>query len=258
MPDGGTLSGGQLTLASGSSQYVTLPSGIVSTLTNFTIEAWVKLNSTANWTRIFDFGDNTTVYMFLTPQDGTTGTLRYAITTASNGGEQQINCDSTLTTGIWHQVAVTLSATTGVLYLDGIPVGTNPSMTLKPLSLGSTVNNYIGKSQWPDPYLDGLIDEFRIYSVALSPAEIAATCALGPDESLSTNSPPINMEMTSSGFMLSWPLASAGFTVQSRTNLDEGNWVNVTSPMPAIVGSQWQLVIPSSGGSGAMFYRLVK
>ncbi|HKI68642.1 MAG TPA: LamG domain-containing protein, partial [Verrucomicrobiae bacterium] len=194
----------------------------------------------------------------LTPQNGTTRTLRYAITTASNGGEQQINCNSTLTTGNWHQVAVTLSAITGILYLDGAPVGTNIAMTLNPSSLGRTSNNYLGKSQWPDPYLDGQIDEFRIYSVALSASEIAATYALGPDELLSTNSPPINMEMTSSGFMLSWPLASAGFTLQSRTNLTEGNWVNVTSPIPVIVGSRWQFVIPASSDSNSMFYRLIK
>src|SRR5262249_44813494 len=41
LPNGGTFSNGQLTLASGSQQYVTLPTGIVSMLTNFTIEAWV-------------------------------------------------------------------------------------------------------------------------------------------------------------------------------------------------------------------------
>jgi glucuronoarabinoxylan endo-1,4-beta-xylanase len=91
LPNGGTFSGGQLTLASGSQQYVNLPAGIVSTLSNFTIEAWVRLNSTANWNRIFDFGNNTTSYMFLTPQNGSTSKVRFAITTSGGGGEQQIN-----------------------------------------------------------------------------------------------------------------------------------------------------------------------
>src|ERR1039457_5942978 len=79
LPVSGTFSGGQLTLASASSQYASLPAGIVSALTNFTIEAWVKLNSTASWTRIFDFGNNTTTYMFLTPQNGSTTRLRFGI-----------------------------------------------------------------------------------------------------------------------------------------------------------------------------------
>jgi glucuronoarabinoxylan endo-1,4-beta-xylanase len=259
LPNGGTLSGGQLTLSSGSSQYVNLPAGIVSTLSNFTVMAWVNLVSTANWARIFDFGDNTTVYMFLAPQNGITGTLRYAITTASNGNEQQINCNSTLTTGVWHQVAVTLSATTGILYLDGVPVGTNSAMTLNPLSLGSTSNNYIGKSQWADPYLNGQLDEFRIYSVALSPAEIAATYALGPNQLLSTNSPTTALSSSGTNLIMSWPLASAGFKLQSSTNLASGNWVTITSAVPQIVGAtNWQVMLPPATNAGSMFYRLVK
>jgi hypothetical protein len=171
MPNGGALTNGQLTLAGSSSQYVKLPSGIVNGYSNFTISAWVNLNSTANWARIFDCGNNTTTYMFLTPQSGS-GTLRFAITTNSAGAEQQINGPSALSANTWHYVVVTLNGTTGILYLDGSPVGTNSGMTLNPSSLGMTTNNYLGKSQWADPYLDGKLDEFSIYNVALSANEI--------------------------------------------------------------------------------------
>jgi hypothetical protein len=55
----------------------------------------------------------------------------------------------------------------------------------------------------------------------------------------------------------SWPAASAGFTMQTRTNLVLGNWVNVTSPAPQVVSNQWQvLLLPTNAGS--MFYRLIK
>jgi len=136
-------------------------------------------------------------------------------------------------------------------------VGTNSSMTLNPSSLGSTVNNYIGKSQYPDPYLDGALDEFRIYSVGLSSAEIAATVALGAGQLLSTNSPAMSMALTGTNLTLAWPLANAGFTLQSRTNLALGSWLNVTSPAPQITGGQWQLTLPQSINS-SKFYRLVK
>jgi hypothetical protein len=169
-----------------------------------------------------------------------------------------MNCNSTLTTGVWHQIAVTLNANTGVLYVDGVPVGTNSAMTLNPLSLGSTGNNYIGKSQWPDPYLNGGIDEFRIYSVALSSAEIAATVALGPNQLLSTNRPQMSLALAGTNLTVSWPLANAGFTVQWRTNLALGDWLNVTSPAPQIVGSQWQAAVPLSGNAQSVFYRLSK
>jgi hypothetical protein len=179
LPNGGTFSNGQLTLASASSQYASLPAGIVGTLSNFTIVAWVRLNSTADWTRIFDFGSGTTANMFLTPQSGGSGPMRFAITTSGSGSEQQINSSSALSTGGRHQVAVTLSGNTGVMYLDGSPVGTNSSMTLNPSSLGSTANNYLGKSQYSDPYLNGSLDEFRIYKRALTAVEVAQVYLAG-------------------------------------------------------------------------------
>jgi len=258
LPNGGTFSGGRLTLSANSQQYVSLPAGIVGGLSNFTVTAWVKLALTANWARIFDFGNNTTVSMYLTPQNGTTGEMRYAITTNGTGGEQQVNGNSVLTTGVWHQVAVTLGANTGILYLDGVPVGTNRAMPLNPLILGSTTNNYLGKSQWNDPYLDGAFDEFRIYSAALSPAEIAATYALGPNQLFSTNSPTLVCSVSANSLTLSWPVASAGFTLQSCTNFLQGNWLNVSSASAQIIGGQWQVTLPEAIHAPSTFYRLLK
>jgi len=258
LPNGGAFSSGQLALSSGSSQYVRLPGGIMGGLTNLTIETWVKLNSTASWSRIFDFGNDTTNYMFLTPQNGSAGVLRFAITTNGPGGEQQINGASALATGVWSHVVVTLKGNLAVLYLNGVAVGTNRAMSLTPSSLASSSNNYIGKSQWPDPYLNGLIDEARIYRVALSPAEVAATFHLGPNQLLSTNSPTVSFSSSAMNLSLWWPVASAGFMLQSSTNLIEGNWLALTSVPPQIVGSQWQITVPLSGKADSLYYRLVK
>ena len=68
----------------------------------------------------------------------------------------------------WSHVAVTLSGTTGTLYVNGVAVATNTAMTLHPSSLGSTTNNWIGRSQYADPYLNAAVDDFQIYNRALS------------------------------------------------------------------------------------------
>jgi glucuronoarabinoxylan endo-1,4-beta-xylanase len=256
--NGGTLGGGILTLASNLQQHARLPVGIVSALTNFTIETWVRLTSTANWTRIFDFGNGTTRYMFLTPQNGSSTRLRFAISTNSSGSEQQITGPTALPVGAWHHVAVTLNGNTGILYLNGVAVGTNAGITLRPATLGVTTNNYLGRSQWSDPYLNGIFDESRIYSVALSASEIAATFALGPSQLLNTNHPALSLTATPASLTLTWPLASAGFSVQSRTNLALGNWVNLTAPAPQIVGGQWRVTLPASANTTSTFYRLSK
>ncbi len=125
LPNGGVLGGGQLALASASSQYAKLPSGIVSTLTNFTIALWVNLNSVANWTRIFDFGNNTTTYMFLTPQNGINGVVRFAITTTSSGGEQQISGTSALTAGAWEVITSPVPRVVGNKWEISLPLDGN-------------------------------------------------------------------------------------------------------------------------------------
>ncbi|HTU75807.1 MAG TPA: arabinofuranosidase catalytic domain-containing protein [Trebonia sp.] len=159
---------------SGNGEYVQLPDGIASGLHDFTISAWVNPSQNTAWSRVFDFGTGTNDYMFLTLSAGG-GPMRYAITTSGNGAEQQINTSTSLPLNTWSLVTVTLSGSTGTLYVDGQPVGTNTSMTLNPTSLGDTSQNWIGRSQFPaDPYLNGTVDDFNIYSRALSPAEVAA------------------------------------------------------------------------------------
>jgi hypothetical protein len=155
----------------GISDYVSLPAGILENINDFTIAAWVKLEATSTWSRIFDFGSGTGANMFLTPRSSA-GTLRFAITTSGAGGEQQINSGHMLTKGIWQRIAVTCSGNIGMIYIDGVEVARSNNLTLKPSDLGPTTGNYIGKSQYEDPYLRGLVDDFRIYSRALSASEI--------------------------------------------------------------------------------------
>lgn len=156
----------------GVGDYVLLPTGIVSDLNDFTISAWVNPAAINTWSRVFDFGTSTAVNMFLTVSAG--GGPRFAITTAGPGGEQRLSRSGQLPLNSWTHLAVTLSGSTGTLYVDGVPVVTNSNMTLRPADLGVTENNWIGRSQYPDPLLNATVDEFQIYNRALDATEIAA------------------------------------------------------------------------------------
>jgi hypothetical protein len=166
--------GNAVSLNGSASQYVSLPAGVVSGLTRCSLAAWVKLNASSNWARIFDFGTGNSNYLFLAPM-GAGNLMRFAITTTGGAGEQRLDSNGTLPVGGWHHVAVTLGDGIGVLYLDGAPVATNQAMTLTPADLGNTTQNWLGRSQYPaDPYLNGAVDDFRIYRGVLSPAEVAS------------------------------------------------------------------------------------
>jgi beta-xylosidase len=172
----------------GVNNYVSLP---LSMANASTFAAWVKWKGGADWQRIFDFGNDTTNYFFLTPQ-AYGGNMRFAITTNGNGTEQQINAPSALPTNSWIHVAVTLDGSKGILYLDGAPVATNSALTIRPWQLLAK-NNYIGKSEFSaDPFFNGEIASFRIFGRALSASEIKdiayANPALAHRYSFNTNS----------------------------------------------------------------------
>ncbi len=168
--------GNALDLVYANKGYVALPAGLLADACEATIATWVYVNSNVNaWTRIWDFGQDTNVYMFLTPITNTDNVARFGISISGNTHEEDIKAQEAVPTLKWTHVAVVLGPSGGTLYFDGAPVGTNSSMTLRPADLGRLVNSYVGRSQFSDdPYLDGDIDEFRIYSRALSPDEIQA------------------------------------------------------------------------------------
>ena len=134
-----------------------------------TFAAWVKWNGGADWQRIFDFGSNTTRYFFLTPR-ANTGKLRFAI--RNSGSEQTVDAPTALPTNSWCHVAVTLDGARGTLFLNGSPVATNNSMTIRPWQVQAR-SNYVGESQFTnDPPFSGLVDSFRAFGRVLGAAEI--------------------------------------------------------------------------------------
>ena len=147
---------------------VTLPPGVADS-DDITLTAWVNWAGGGAWQRIFDFGNNTDQYLFLTPSSGD-GTLRFAI---KNGGSEQMVETSQLATGQWVHVAVALTGNVATLYVNGAPADTSNAVTINPGDF-DPVHNYIGDSQWTaDPFFAGQIDDFRIYNYALSAIAIA-------------------------------------------------------------------------------------
>ncbi|MFC8197639.1 beta-L-arabinofuranosidase domain-containing protein [Streptomyces sp. NPDC057298] len=157
----------------GSYQYVNLPAAVLNGSAAITLSAWVKPTHNANWTRVFDFGNNNTRYMYLAARNAG-GVPRFAITTNGPGGEQGLNGTAALPLNQWSHLAVTISGSTGTLYVNGASVAQNTAMTLNPSSLGALTNNWLGRSNFDDPVFAGAYDEFNVWSRALTAAEITS------------------------------------------------------------------------------------
>ena len=143
----------------------------------FSFAGWVQWSGGGNWQRIFDFGNDTSQYLFLTPSSGD-GTLRFAI---KNGGGEQLIQAAALPVGAWTHVAVTLSGSVARLYTNGVLARSSSSFSILP-SAFKPARNYVGESQFTaDPLFCGKLDEVLIADYALSSAQVA---------SLMTNTPP--------------------------------------------------------------------
>jgi putative glycosyl hydrolase/concanavalin A-like lectin/glucanase superfamily protein/putative Ig domain-containing protein len=162
---------GRAIVLDGRNNFITLPRSITAA-SDLTVAAWVRWNGGGSWQRIFDFGNGTGQYLFLTPSSGA-GLLRFAI---KNGAAEQVLDAPALPIGQWHHIAVTLSGNTGSLYVDGVQAATSDDITIHPSDF-KPAQNYIGKSQYPDPLFNGRIDEFLIYNYPLSHGQIAALAA---------------------------------------------------------------------------------
>ncbi len=167
----GTGKTGSAVQLDGVNDYVSLPANLVTDLSDFSISAWVNLNSAATWSRIFDFGDNRGRWMFLTPRNGG-GVVEFATSTTYGYNKQWLTGTAAIPTNQWVHVAVTMSDRVGRLYINGVLVGSNPNMTFPPFEIGDTTNNWLGRSQFADPYLNGKIDDFQITRGAMTSGEV--------------------------------------------------------------------------------------
>lgn len=170
----------------GVDDYIKVPNGIIEKLSDFTISSWVYADTIAAWSRIFDFGSNTSYNMFLSVSEGS-GKLKFSLSGVNNVS-QAVTASGTLPVKTWSFVTVTLTGNKLCIFLNGKLVGSSLTFTNRPYDLGTTTANYIGKSQYAaDPYFRGNIDDFRIYNYAMSVDEVLASMAMTPVEEVKYN-----------------------------------------------------------------------
>jgi Concanavalin A-like lectin/glucanases superfamily/Immunoglobulin domain/Lectin C-type domain/Chitobiase/beta-hexosaminidase C-terminal domain len=169
------IGGGTALALDGLRSFVTMPAINLSGTNALTLEAWIKPgNLTAN--AVTDFirqqGSSYTADWLLVYHNMLSPSLTFGLTTAGNYQELKIPVNpADYADGGWHHIAATYDGTTKKLYADGVLMGT--STQSGNISFNSTTDA-IGAfaTGGPSEFLNGSIDEVRIWTVARTSAQI--------------------------------------------------------------------------------------
>jgi len=186
---------GVLTLPGQDSDFVDLPNGLLSRLTNISVELWFTWYGASSrgyvWQRIFDLGGSTSGegmggptaagFFCLIPRDGNVAqNLAFIVGIAAH--QPTYLSAPGLVEGTEYHITVTYSPERNVskLFVDGQLMSSGTASI--PLREIVDFNNWIGRSNWGDPAINGAYREFRIYDEELNEAQVAANFAAGPEQ----------------------------------------------------------------------------
>jgi hypothetical protein len=226
-----------------------------------TVEAWASFApSQYGWAALFDFGNtdggglaeydihvgvhsNPQTIIGISDSDNANADYQSASTLPDQDGQTNV-----------HIVAV-FNPPAGylALYTNGVLMTENTAVTIPMAGVWGYLNK-IGADDWPDPGMQGSVSEFRIYNGVLSPIQVAATQALGPNQLLSSASPKLSASVSGGNLTLSWPLTAAGYSLYSSSTLGANAGWKLVSGTQAAVGNNVQVTVPVTGT--ASFFQL--
>jgi hypothetical protein len=144
--------------------YLKAPAGVYFS-SDFTITAWIRLNSYQHWSKIIDFGNgpNSDNVMFGFKE------TKSQLTASLNRGRFSPFLDAPFTSiiklGIWYHVSYGVQGQLWMIHVNGLLIA--KGIYLSPNNVVRAVN-YIGKSSYAtDSNLDACLDELKIYQGAL-------------------------------------------------------------------------------------------
>lgn len=248
---GASYPGNGTILLDGTSGFVYLPDDIISNYTSVSFEIWTTPTTEPVWARLFDFGTDVggpgtntggLTWTYVCLNDGVSGSYRLDL----NPG--QALTGPRPAPGENHMLVCTINAAaqTAALYDNGQIVAFVTNFTATPQGVGHTFNDYIGRSQFGDPYYNGSIDEFRIYNNAVTPPQVEADYEAGTGV---TNASPGSLTAIQFGNSTNMIAGAVVAPVILGTYSALTNNVNITT-MPGITYSSDNTNVITFGADG--------
>ena len=185
----GNFDGSVLHLDGTLGEYVDFGPNLISAYTNITVEGWVSFENTGQYTRFFDFGD--------TLLDGSgpvgmnfgawslNGAARFEVFDTNQQSSAVTALPNLNNKGMVHIATVyDPQLPFMALYVDGVLKASRTDVAVPFLVLTNN-HSWLGRSGFTaDEYLNGSVDEMRIYRGVRSSLQIAVDAAAGPNQVL--------------------------------------------------------------------------
>ncbi|GIH02085.1 hypothetical protein Rhe02_01520 [Rhizocola hellebori] len=237
----------------GSNAHITLPQKVALTSSWQSVSMWFKTTGTgvlyslqsASLAANPANGWNPVLYI------GTDGKLRGEF---YQGAGVPITTAAAVNNGNWHHVALTLSATTQDMYLDGQLIGTLTGVA----DIAFGTNAIIGSGKWAlwpqtsgnDGYFNGSISDFAFYTRPLRAAEVTGMWDAGRVAASSLT----RITRPSTGITAQVEYQAGTSVVTKVTDADNGQW---TIGAPTVAGSSLPYTSAVMSGAPVDHYRLV-
>lgn len=157
--------------------YITLPS-FVNGLDELSLGIWYRMDEERLWSRIFSIGeggrpgdDGYRDGLWVVPRSGFDGSNPFALEMTGQDAQwtHMINNPGN-GLGEWHHTMIVCNNDSIQMFLDGVKI--NNMVTPKRFSDINDVNNYLGKSYWPDAILGGAVSDLWAFTRALTAQEV--------------------------------------------------------------------------------------
>ncbi|KAA2239355.1 hypothetical protein F0L74_24435 [Chitinophaga agrisoli] len=169
-----------LSLPGDNSAFVTIPGETLTDLESLSISGWIYLRSDQPGQRFFDFGKDAGKHFFAAPVGENAQEKGFEALITAGAANEKGAVSPAIAINKWVHLAIVIDVPSRsmITYVDSKPVGEAKDL---PAELTAVFGQqpgeqllYIGRSLLPgDPYLNGMIHDFRIYRVPLSSRQVA-------------------------------------------------------------------------------------
>ena len=173
----------------GTSSAVNMGKGLIATANSFSVSCWVKMNSTSGF-QTFVSQDGTNISGFFLQKKGSTGKFGFSCLASDSNAAATLAADGTTTptTGVWYHLIGVYDRPNSLLklYVNGVLESTGSFTTPWSATGVTTIGRGFFNNAQTD-WVNGSIDDVRLYNRLLTASEIATISAYPISVSASAN-----------------------------------------------------------------------